>query len=170
MKKLIFCIAVIVIMVVFTFIYLENSKKSNSYSTPEEALRNNEHEYLDVLEIVDPKIYEEVAYVFYYSQFDAPKDYLAAGIINKNKYGWRVDEVIGVGSIDKNNEGMASGMDEHIVGFAGKEVAKVKMGTHEAAMIEIENEYMNAFLFHGVDSELLRELEFEYFDKEGNEL
>lgn len=170
MKKIIYGAVVIVVLVVSTFIYLEISKKNNSYSTPEEALKNDEQEELNLLEIVDTKIYGEVGYVFYYSQLDAPKDYLAVGIIHKNKYGWRVDEIMGVGSIKKNNEGIASGKDQYIVGFAKKEIAKVKVGTHEAEMVEIENEYMNAFLFHDVDAENLGELEFEYVDKEGNEL
>ncbi|WP_156290995.1 hypothetical protein [Oceanobacillus salinisoli] len=171
MKKIIFGIIVVVIVMISVFVYLENSKKNNSYSTPEVALSNVENPKLDVLEIFDTKFYDNVAYVFYYSEVgETPKDYLAAGKIIKNKYGWRFNEIIGVGSIDKNNVGMSSGKDDYIVGLASKEVTKVKFGNHEANMITMDEKEMKAFLFHGVEPDLTAQTDFEYFDKEGSEL
>jgi hypothetical protein len=171
MKKITFGIVVVLITVVSALVYLENSKKNNSYSSPEAALSNVENPKLDVLEIIDTKLYDSVAYVFYYSEVgEIPKNYLAAGKINKNKYGWRFDEIIGVGNIDKNNAGMSSGKDDYIVGFATKEVDKVKFGIHEAKLITMDKKGMRAFVFHGVEPDLMGQTDFEYFDKEGNEL
>lgn len=171
MKKIIIGISVVVIMVVSAFFILENSKKNNSYSTPEEALSNVENPKLDVVEIIDTKLYDDVAYVFYYSEVgETPKNYLAAGKMNKNKYGWRFDEIIGVGNLDKNNVGMSSGKDGYIVGLASKEVDKVIFGSQEAKLITMDKKDIQAFLFHGVEADLIGQTDFEYFDREGNEL
>jgi uncharacterized protein YxeA len=169
MKKIIIGISVVVIMAVSAFFYLENSNKNNSYSTPEEALSNVKNPKLGVLEIIDTKLYDDVAYVFYYSEVDeTPMSYLAVGKMDKNKYGWRFDEIIGVGNID--DAGVASGKDDYIVGIASQKVDKVTFGSHEAVLIPIDRKGVNAFLFHGVESELMGQTDFEYFDKEGNEL
>lgn len=172
MKKIIFGTALIVIILASAaFIYVENSKKNNSYSTPEEALRNVENPKLDVLEIIDTKAYDHVAFVFYYSEVgETPENYLAAAKIIKNKYGWLFDEIIGVGNIDKNNAGMSSGKDDYIVGLASKEVDKVQFGSSEADLITMDEAEMKAFLFQGVEPDLMSQTDFEYFDKEGNEL
>jgi hypothetical protein len=172
MKKVVFGIVVFVIMVVSAFVYLEISKKNNSYSSPEVALSNVNNPKLDVLEIIDTKFYENVSYVFFYSEVDIPKNYLAAARINKNKYGWRFDEIIGVGNIDKGNAGMLSSKDEYIVGFASEEVDKVKFGIHEAEIITLDKKDIKAWLFHGLESDLMEQndLDIKYFDKEGIEL
>ncbi|QHE51598.1 hypothetical protein [Pontibacillus sp. HMF3514] len=170
MKKIIFGI-VVVITLAYVFVYIEHSKKNHSYSTPEVALSNVKNPKLDVLKIIDTKFYENVAYVFFHSAVgETRNNYLGVGRINKNEYGWRFKEIIGVGNIDNNNSGMASGKDDYIVGFAKKEVDKVRFGNHDAQMITIDNKYMNAFLFHGVDSDLLGQTDFVYLDTEGNEL
>ncbi|WP_226086555.1 hypothetical protein [Mesobacillus sp. S13] len=169
MKKVMFGFVFIVIMVGFAFFYLENSKKNNSYSTPEEALSNVKNPKFEVLKIIDTKLYDRVAYVFYYSEVgEAHKNYLAAGRINKNKYGWRFDETIGVGNLDENNIGMSSGNDDYIVGLVSTEVEKVKLGDHEATLITMDK--MKAFLFHNVEANLMPQTDFEYFDDEGIEL
>lgn len=171
MKKIIIGIVVVGVMVVSAFLYLENSKKNNSYSTPEEALSNVKDPKLEVLEIIDTKLYDDVAYVFYYSEVgQTPKNYLAAGKINKNKYGWHFDEIIGVGNLDKNNVGMSSGKDDYIVGLASKEVDKVMLGSKEAKLITMDKEGIKAFLFHGLEPDLTERTDYEYFDKDGNEL
>lgn len=171
MKKIIFGIATILIMGVSSFFYLENSKMNNSYSTPEEALSNVKNPKLAVLEIIDTKLYDNVAYVFYYTEVgETPKNYLAVGKIHKNKYGWHFDEIIGVGNLDKNNAGMSSGKDDYIVGLVSKEVDKVKFGNLDANLISMDKRGLKAFLFHGVDHDLMGKSDFEYFDKEGNEL
>ncbi|KSU61905.1 hypothetical protein AS034_13855 [[Bacillus] enclensis] len=171
MKKIIIGIVAVVIMMVSALFFLENSKKNNSYSTPEEALSNVENPRLRVLEIIDTKLYDSVAYVFYYSEVsETPKNYLAAGKINKNKYGWRFDEIIGIGNIDENNAGMSSGKDNYIVGLASKEVEKVQFGIQEAELITIDSKGMKAFLFHDVEPDLMGHTDFGYFDKDGNEL
>ncbi|WP_226647242.1 hypothetical protein [Mesobacillus subterraneus] len=169
MKKVIFGFLFIIIIAGSAYIYLENSKKNHSYSTPEEALSNVKSPKLEVLEIIDTKLYDRVAYVFYYSEVgQTPKNYLAAGKINKNKYGWRFDETIGVGNLDENNVGMSSGNDDYIVGLISTEVEKVKLGDHEATLITMDK--MKAFLFHNVEADKMAQTEFEYFDKEGIEL
>jgi hypothetical protein len=171
----------LIICVILSFLFLigcqqkqdlENSKKNSSYSTPEEALRNVKNPKLEVLEIIDTKLYEDVSYVFFYSEVGKPKNYLAAGRINKNKYGWRFDEIIGVGNIDKGNAGMLSSKDEYIVGFASKEVEKVEFGNNYADIIELENKDIKAWLFHDLESDFLEQNDFDikYYDKKGNDL
>ncbi|MBT2636732.1 hypothetical protein [Bacillus sp. ISL-39] len=168
MRKIQFGIALIVIIVASAFLF---SKKNNSFSTPEEALSNVKNPTLDVLEIIDTKLYDRVAYVFYYSEAgEIPKNYLAAAKIKKNKQGWRFDEIIGVGNIDQSNAGMISGKDDYIVGLAAKEVDKVHFGSLEAKLITMDKKDMKAFLFHGVEPDLMNQADFNYFDKEGNEL
>ena len=172
MKKNILASALIVIIVVSAaLLYVENSKKNNSYSTPEEALSNVKNPKLDVVEIIDTKLYDHVAYVFYYSEVgETPENYLATAKIHKNKYGWLFDEIIGVGNLEKNNAGMSSGKDDYIVGLASKEVDKVQFGSYEAELITMEKKGMKAFLFHGVEPDLMSQTEFDFFDKKGNEL
>ncbi len=162
---------VVVITLVSVLVYLENSKKSNSYSTPEVALNNVENPKLEILEIIDTKFYEKVAYVFYYSKVgETPKSYLAVGVMNKNTYGWRLDDITGIGSIDKNNIGMTSGKEKYIVGFASKKVERVMFGNQIAKMVTMDKENLNAFLFHDVELNLMTQTDMNYFDKEGFEL
>ncbi|MCA0972208.1 hypothetical protein LCM20_16490 [Halobacillus litoralis] len=171
MKRVITGIAVVVLTLVSSHYFLENSKKDQSYSTPEEALRHAENSEFEVLNIKDRKLYEDTAYVFFYSEIgDSPKNYLAAGIVNKNTYGWRVDEINGVGMIDKDNVGSSSGKDDFIVGFVSGEVADVKLGTLEADLIHLEERGVNAFLLHGVKPRLIEHTDFEYLDGEGHEV
>ncbi|MCP8616331.1 hypothetical protein [Salirhabdus salicampi] len=172
MKKGIIGVLLFVIMAVSSFVYLENNKKTNSYSTPEQALSNVKNPKFDVLEIIDTKFYDNVAYVFFYSEVDIPKNYLATGKIKKNKYGWQFDEIIGVGNIDNDNTGLLSGKGEYIIGLASKEVDKVMFGTHEVDIIPLDNQGIKAWLFHGLESNNLNQADFDikYLDKEGNEL
>ncbi|WP_409250637.1 hypothetical protein V1502_10695 [Bacillus sp. SCS-153A] len=136
MKKIVLGILIILVIVVIAFIYSEYSKKHNSYSTPEEALGNLEDPIFPVLEVIDTKIYGNVAYVLFYSTVgESPDSYLAAGRINKNDYGWSFHEIIGIGNIDKDNLGMAAGKGDYIVGFVQKDVDKVMFETKEADMI-----------------------------------
>ncbi|MBP3951842.1 hypothetical protein [Bacillus suaedae] len=171
MKKILLGFGVVVTMVVAAFISLENGKKNNSYSTPEAALNNVENPKYEVLEIIDTKVFDSIAYVFYYSEVGLnQKNYLAVAKIDQNKYGWRFHELLGIGDINESNVGNSSGKDNYIVGFAPKEVDKLKFGSVEAELIAMETKGMKAFLLHGVESELMGQADFQYFDIEGHEL
>ncbi|EDL66538.1 hypothetical protein [Bacillus sp. SG-1] len=65
---------------------------------------------------------------------------------------------------------MSSGKDDYIVGLASKEVDKVMLGSKEAELITMGKEDIKAFLFHSLEPDLMERTDYEYFDKEGNEL
>ncbi|MBX0358428.1 hypothetical protein [Halobacillus sp. Nhm2S1] len=170
MKKITLGFVVCLVIVVVPLIYLD-IKKNNSHATPEDALSYVKNPKHAVLEVIDKKFFDGVAYVFYYSQVgETPKNYLAAARLQKNMYGWQFDEILGVGNIEVSNVGMASGKDDYIVGLAPKQVHKVIIDKYEAEMITIDRENIRAFLFHEVEADLMGQTEFQYFDEEGNKL
>ncbi|WP_202081190.1 hypothetical protein [Caldalkalibacillus salinus] len=169
MRRLIPSIAILVLVMAGIFIYLELDKKNESFTTPQEALKNIKEPTLEVNDMIDTIFFEDdnKAFVVFYTQIDKPKDYIALARFNKNKYGWIFVDMRGVGHINAFDTGDSSGIGgEYDIGLAQSEVAKVRLGIHEAELIPLEEDIV-VWLFHNVSPEDLKENELLFLDEEG---
>jgi hypothetical protein len=173
MKKIIFSIVIVFILIVGTFVYLEFDKKNNSFPTPEEALYNIEEPKLKVIEVIDKKIKKDnrLAYIFFYSEIDKSKDYIAIATIVKNQYGWQYADMSGLGKIDVNNIGNYTGKDkEYFIGFAPAKATKVKLGIYEAELISLEEQEVKIWFLQGISIDEFEENKLLFLDEEGTEV
>jgi hypothetical protein len=155
-----------------SFYLLVTSEKKNSFSTVTEAFNNINNPQLQIIEVIDTLYFEEkrIAYVIFYSSIDKPKDYLAVAKFTRNKNGWQFERINGVSYISKGNVGNSSGNEDFTIGLTTLEVAKVRLGNHEAKMILLEEKDMQAWLFHGVSNEAFKNNELTFINKEGDVL
>lgn len=170
MKKAIFSVFSIVILMVGIFIYFDFNERKNSFNTPEEALKNIKKPKYEVIELIDTKMNraEDYAYVFYYSQIEEPKDFFAISEFEKNKYGWKFNEVyqgILLSSL-KNGSGYVinenKNDDKHyLYGIASSDVTNVELGMQVAELIPLKDKDLKMWIiFNPSSKDLDSDLQF----------
>ncbi|WP_349408534.1 hypothetical protein [Pseudalkalibacillus sp. SCS-8] len=155
MKKSVVTLFGIIIFTILLLSYFEYKEKQHAFSTPETALNNLKEMDLEVVEIISTRFFEKesVAYTFYYSKINRPKDYLAVAKFNKNNHGWRFENVIGVGNIDLNNVGNSVEKNGTLIGFSDYGVKSVELDVHKAEIVPLEEKQLKVWLFHGLNHE-----------------
>ncbi|MFD1736302.1 hypothetical protein ACFSCX_06950 [Bacillus salitolerans] len=157
------------ILIASVFIFIEVHKKLYSYSTPEEALRNISNPKAEAGEVVETRILEETntAYIVFYPLED---DMVLVARFNRNKYGWKYADMIGLGPIETLRKGDYVGSKDFYMGGTMSNVSKVKLGTYEAELILLEGTSMQVWILHNTTKKYFKSKELLFLDKEGNKL
>lgn len=169
MRKLLFAGSILLILGVYFF--MENQARSSFFATPEEAVSNTADPSLNVDQLIETKIYDQTAYVFFYSQEDETEgNDLSVAEVHQNENGWRMKEAIGLGDMDQRQKGSAMGTEHFIAAYAWPETVRVTYGPYEAEEVELNHDSIKVFFLHDVEDGLESDYLFSYFDADGQEI
>lgn len=162
MKKGIVIMTVAVILATSVFIFLEFT---SSYSTAEEALINIK----EVEEVVETIMFDETntSYIIFYPADD---DIILVARFDKNKFGWKYADMIGLGPVNAFINGDYVGSENFYMGGILSNVSKVKLGTKEAKMIPLEGTSNQVWIHHNTTPKYFKNNDLIFFDMEGNKL
>jgi hypothetical protein len=165
MKKGIVITALTVILITSVFIFLE---LTNSYSTPEEALRNINNPKKEVEEVVETIIIDETntSYVI----FHTADDMILVARFDRNIFGWKYADIIGLGLENEFRTGDYIGSKNFYMGGVLSNISKVKLGTKEAELIPLDGTSMQIWILHNTTRKYFKNNDLIFINKEGNEI
>lgn len=172
LKRLIFgTFFIVIFIVVGVFIYLEFNQKSNSFNTPEDALKNIEDPKYEVVEIIDTKINQAKndAYVYFYSKIEEPKDYFVISEFEKNKYGWQFKEMndgVLLSSLSNGSSWFRDDKNGKLYGIATSDVTTVQLGMQVAELIPLKDKNLKIWILFDPNGDRL-ENDLQFLNKQG---